>query len=400
MKKSKRWYALTLVFCMCLSLLTGCSNTPSNDATSLDGESTSDNSYDTSDTVIIPVLTNLNQSVGESVMAALTLAKQEIEAEGGFGGRTIEFEYIEVGTDQQASITASQKAASVSGANAIIGFYKSQWQIAANDIFAQAQIPTMCLGNSVAVSEMGNDYVWITRCLDNFTSAALADVATDTVGLKNPAIIYFANASGMSQYEYCKERLNEKGVEFAIELVFEDSTVTDFTSIITQLKASDADGVIVFTTGGEDGYLLASQLYDQGYDLPICAGVSMMATTSIANSSGGLEGWYGVTECSDSRPEFSTYYENVQQIDGWPEGIYPAWTDAVAYDTLHLLAQAAEIVGSVAPEAINEGLKQITEYNGAMYDYYYSDTHSFGHQMFECHIQDGQVVAGEQFYVE
>jgi ABC-type branched-subunit amino acid transport system substrate-binding protein len=410
MKRTSRIFKICAILtCLCMSLVLftacggGTSESSSSD-TSASGSASgsSDNAYDASDTIVIPILTNLNSSLGESCQCAAELAKQELEAAGAFGGRTIEFQYIEVGTDQQASINASQKAASIEEANAIICFYKSQWQIAANDIFLQAEKPAMCLGNSVAVSEMGNDYVYQTRALDKYPSRALADVAVNVVGLKNPAIIYFTNASGMSQYEATKERLEELGVSFAIELAFEDLSVTDFTSLITQVKGSDADGLIVYTSGGEDGYLLASQLHDQGYDKPICCGVSMMSTTTINNASGGLEGWYGVAECSMAREQFATYYENVMQMDGWPSDYYPTWTDAVVYDTIYLLAKAYDKVGSCEPHALNEGLQQIEQgdYAGAMYDYYYADDHSFGHQMFEAHVENGEVVTGEQFYVE
>ena len=409
MKQWTKLLALLLALCMFAAMFAGCAakeSTPASEtseaAPSETSESAADNAYDAADTILLPVLTNLNTDLGKSVMCAADLAKQEIEAAGGFGGRKIEFEWIEVGTDQQASINASQKAATVDGANSIIAFYKSQWQIAANDIFLDAELPTFCLGNSVAVSEMQNDWVWQTRCIDKFSSSALADVAVNTMGLKNPGIFYFTNASGMSQYTYCKDRLEELGVSFACELAFEDLSVTDFTALITQLKASDADGVIVFTSGGEDGYLLGTQLHDQGWDKPICAGVSMMSPTCISKISGGMEGWYGVTECSPTREAFATYQKNVMAMDGWPAAdYYAAWTDAVVYDTLWLLAKAYDKVGSCAPAALNEGLKQIQEgdYIGTMYVYYYDEDHSFGHQMFNCQVLGGEVVVGEQFKV-
>ena len=91
MKQWTKLLALLLALCMFAAMFAGCAakeSTPASEtseaAPSETSESAADNAYDAADTILLPVLTNLNTDLGKSVMCAADLAKQEIEAAGGF----------------------------------------------------------------------------------------------------------------------------------------------------------------------------------------------------------------------------------------------------------------------------------------------------------------------------
>ena len=388
----KKLIALILALVLALSCFAGCAAQESEEPAATDKEETAapaeDAAEDAADEsaefdgemtlALLTFLTGTGRETGDRQIYAAQMAADKINAEGGVNGAKLVVEPYDVGADQQTCINAAQLAANTEGISGMIGVFQSNYNIAYSDIVKEAGIPTMCLGNSYSVRDLNNPYMWIPRVCDDTTSEAVAKRAIEN-GFKNPCIMWMTNAAGQSCHDVIARVYEEEGLPIGLDIGFNVENETDYTPYVTQFLNSDCDSIIILSYSNQGAPEIITLLNQYGYDMTKVTGNTPLFSSDLTDMVGEMvNGISGVSEFSPLADRAATK-AYVEAFDAYQDTFTAAWTDAVTYDAVLLLAEAARLAGANDPESINNGLAMIENYtDGALTDYNYNEDHCLG----------------------
>ncbi|MBC8535140.1 ABC transporter substrate-binding protein [Feifania hominis] len=401
----KKLLALLLAIVLCFSLA-ACNKTPASDDPGNTGNEGDNNDPGTTTTGeplkigILTALTGASKETGDRTRRATELAVEEINANGGVLGQDVELVYFDVGADQQSFINALQAAVNTEGISATIGYSNSTLTVAGSEIIRESEIPNITLGNSSGIIALENPYLWQCRLPDTITTEILAKIHFETYGVQNPCIIWMTEAAGQSQHDTYVKTMESLGGKIAGDFGFDRTTTSDFTPIMTQVMATENDGLAIFCTNQQDGVLLAETVKNFGYDKPVATSSGNLSYAFVdVLTDGAGEGWFGISEFNldADTPGLQDYITDVM-ARGSAELGRPSWSETANYDAVYYLAAAAEKAGSADPESINEGLSQLSDEQGKMTSYSYHDDHSLANYGWIAEIKGGEINFGEQVF--
>ncbi|MBQ4176119.1 MAG: ABC transporter substrate-binding protein [Lachnospiraceae bacterium] len=351
--------------------------------------------FENSDKVIFGCLTYLtgdSMEQGERSKAIVDYAVDQVNANGGVLGKTLEVQYFDSGNDQQTVLNSVQKILTTEGMSGFFGCMFSSDTIAYMPNLIEAQMPSITAGNSANVLAEGNDYIWMPREADDMVAQALAKMAIGELGMKNPAIIYMNNSSGQSVHDNAKKVLDEAGIETAIEISYDPTNTSNYAPIATQLMNSGADGLILAANSADSSGILSTQAIQQvGFDGPKVTVPALFRLDTIEQAGGALEGWYGLAEFNVNSDD-ELVSKVVADFRELHPDMDPTWIEAVFYDSLMMFVEACNIAGSTEPAKINEAMKELKGYKGMMGTHSYYENHSTPDGIYMAHIENGEIV--------
>ena len=361
----KKLFALLLTLAMILSLA-ACGGSKQDSSSKADSSTSDKEPAGTTSGEVIKIgvvthQTGANVVLGNRQIYACELAKDTINANGGVNGAQLEIEYFDCGDTQQDCINAVQLACNTEDISAIVNSFFSQNCIACADIVAEAKIPTINLGCSASLQAVcaENDYYWMLRLTDAIANASTVDAAV-AGGITNPAIIYMTNSSGQTQNAAILARYEELGYEVCTDIAFDNTVTIDYQSLVTQAMNSGANGIILIVNTEEaPGFI--SLLKQQNYGNPIATVPSAFSSDVIDVIGDQVDGVFGACEFNaDSTREATKNYvaAYVKQTGG---EMTAAWQDAVTYDSVSLLCEAARLGGGNDCESIQKGLSMVKD---------------------------------------
>ncbi len=285
---------------------------------------------------------------------------------GGVLGREVKLVIEDEGDNQQTAINASQKVLSNENLSGFIGGFTSSYGLAMIPFVNNAEVPFMALGTSASIAAEKSEWTWQTRLIDSYSSTALADAAAGLLKFEKPAILYVNESFGISSYESVVKELKEKyNVTPSISLAYNRGE-SQFSNMFTQILASDADGLIAFVTQPIDAATIMSQTKAMNFSIPKLGSSGFAMAVARQAVKGDADGWYVVTDySSDGTHAACIDFEKAYQERWGTAGDLGAVT---AYDSIMLLAKAAEQAGSSEPAKINAELAKIEDYKGALSD--------------------------------
>lgn len=374
MKKCKAVLAIIMV----LSLLVGCGSPAATSSTS----STASDDAPAEDGVIkigiIAPVTGTNKLVGEYTLNGAELAKEEINASGGILGKQIELVIGDEVDNLQDSVNATTMLLSNNEISAIIGSLYSQYCIAVMPNVLETKIPYFASGSSSGVSKENNPYVWQVRPVDTFQGKALVEFATTTLNMKNPAIMYSTQSTFASLSEQVVAAFKDVGVEITDNNLFGfPEEETNYAPYFAQILSGDYDGIIALANQMPSA-LICQQAEISGVDpavLPCVGSTSFCSNVCLSNAKSAANSWYSVADwvpggANEAGAAFETAY--VAKYNA------PSDLPSVTfYDAMYLIKAACEASGATDRESINEGLKTIKKYPGAISTFSYFDDHVF-----------------------
>lgn len=361
----------------------------------------SDDYWDNLPTFKVAILTNLTgvgKENGDRTRWAADYAVEQINAKGGVLGKELEVIYFDVGDDQQGFINAMQRAVNTEGISATVGYPISSYTVGATDIILESKIPNITGGNSANVRDLNNPYIWQIRMIDEISVKLLAKLSYEEYNVKNPAVVWMTEAAGQSQHDAYVSAMKELGGTIAADIGFDRTTTSDFGPIMTQVMNSGSDGLVCFMTTGEDGVLFAQTISQSDYPHPVAGSSGLFTHSYLTLVQGAADGIYGIAEYNGNAdtPGLQEYIAELNRRD--PDLGKPGWIENVHYDSLFLLAEAANIVGSTNPEHINVGLGQIKGLQGMLSSYTSREDHSFADYVWVAEIQNNEVVITRQIF--
>lgn len=350
----KKKLAILLVL---MTLLTACGSSSSQSNKS--GGDTA--SKGETDSIIIRGIISKTGSVavyGTSTEQGIQLAVDEINSNGGVGGKQIDYKSEDDRGDATESVTLYSKFVE-EGANTILGPITSKPALAVAENSASDGIPILTpTGTMTSITE-NKDNVFRVCFTDPLQGKILANFAGQKLKAKSVAIL---NNSSDDYSKGVAEAFKEQAKSLGLEIVAEESYGAqdkDFKAQLTNISSKNPD-VLLIPDYYENDVLIASQAKSIG-----------LKSTII-----GSDGWDGVLNVvakgSESDIE-GVYFTNHYSIDDKSEKVQnfvktykekykqdPSSFSALGYDAVYLYKEAFEKAKSMEYADIVEALKSVS----------------------------------------
>jgi branched-chain amino acid transport system substrate-binding protein len=308
------------------------------------------------DTIKVGLIASLSGSEkpwGDESRKGAQLAIDEINAEGGINGMQVELLVEDTAGQPASGKTATER---LLGKNvlAVLGEVASGVTKPAAEVCQAAGVPIISVGSTrTDLSETGNMFFRVCYT-DAFQGAMLAKFAYEDLGLKNVAILtdrQLPYSVGLSND--FRSYFEGLGGKIASEDFYEKGT-TDFKAQLTNLKASNPDGLFCSGYFTEIGPI-ARQRADVGLDVPMFGGDGWDSTELLTAGGEGIMGGY-----------YSNHYSNLEDREEVKDfvtkfkekfGAEPANAmGALGYDAALVLIDALKRATAMDSKSIREAI--------------------------------------------
>lgn len=309
-------------------------------------------------TVYIGVLypkTGQYAEYGKLFQQGLDLAVDEVNDNGGVGGKTLALKYYDTQSDAKQDASVAPKLASDQSVIAVVGDYSSPASAAASPTFQEAGLVHYGFNNSSPTFTDTGDHVWSPAIGTDSYEKVYADAIAKKA--KKISVVYIENDWGKQAYEYFKEEAEAQGLEIAYSSSYlADST--DLSPILIPARDAEPDAIVDIGYG-PDGALVVNTLRDKlGYTGPFYGGQETDEFLDLAgdNAEGAIiTGSFSATGTTDEK--------TIEYVKKFKEtyGNYPGNFETTAYQAIIDLAYAANKT-SPTREGIQEALQTVDDF--------------------------------------
>jgi len=338
---------------------------------------------------VVAAMTGVNSMVGEFVVNGANLAAKHINEAGGINGKELKLVFEDEVDNLQASVNATTRIINNPDVVALFGSTFSSNVIAASPLVQEKRITMFAGGSSANIPKQNNPYIWQVRMTDDYSGALMAQAAIETLNMTNPAILFTTDSFGTGLRDQTLAALQARGIEVPANQIFGfTAEERNFAPLLTQIQNSDADGLIAIAHQ-MTAALICQQVEAAGLDIPLLGSSSWASAVTRTNAGASANGWHAVADWTVevTTPEGRAFAKAYLEEFG-TESDMPAVT---VYDSIMLFKEASEIANTTTDrEAINNALKQIRDFRGAMSTYTYHDNRGFSTSQFLTLNQDGR----------
>lgn len=214
----------------------------------------------------IPVgLSGANSVVAPSVVQAAELAVDEINAAGGILGKKVVLEVADDGSGAAGAQKAFDSLIFQKKVNVLITMETSAARNAGLPIVSRGKTPFIY--TSFYEGRSCNKYMYINAWVPDQQVASVVDYFSKNFKAKTFFLIGSDYAFGRGMLEFTRAYIEKKGGKVLGE-EYLPMDGSDWTAIISKLKASGADALITSTAGGAPNVTLTKQLRAAGIKIP------------------------------------------------------------------------------------------------------------------------------------
>lgn len=302
---------------------------------------------------------------GEHYLEGVQLAINQVNSEKILGDRKLvlstipqKFTFEEMKPDIMRAVRDPE-------AIAVLGHLYSSVAVPASVIYDQAKI--LSFPSYATSSQLGSlvnfDYIFKMQP-DVEQQAAQILSFTDMINVKKVALYYSRDSYDV---ELGVRLLGLEG-EFDSDIVMAESFFkkdADFISIVTQLKKSDVDAVIL-SAGVDSSVKLINRARREGIDIPII--LTDSADKEYLSDMIGLQNkiivpiTYSITNKNPVNRKFVSEYQSAF-------GVPPNRKAAIGYDSVMLLSEAIIQAGTTDPSALSTILQNMKAWHGSSGSY-------------------------------
>ncbi|BCH61991.1 substrate-binding protein [Agrobacterium vitis] len=305
----------------------------------------------------VPVgLSGANSVVAPSVVQAAELAVEEINANGGVLGRPLELEIA----DDASGAAGAQKAFDAlvfqKEVNVIISMETSAARNAGLPIITKGDVPYIY--TSFYEGKSCNANLFVNAWVPEQQVPPLVDNFIGKQGAKKFFLVGSDYAFGRGMLEFAKAYIDKSGASVVGEEYLPMDS-SDWTAVISKLKASGADAIITSTAGGAPNVTLTKQLRSAGVSLPYgnLAVDEGTAKSMGADASGIFLSASYVTGIDSA--ENKTFLASMEKKFG-SELRTPNDLSVPQYEAIYLYKAAVEKAGSTDTAAVIEALPAVS----------------------------------------
>lgn len=313
---------------------------------------------------------------GTSQVNAIELALEEINQGGGINGEEVLVSDYDIKSDETEATSIATRLATQDKVDVIVGADVSSATIAGIQSANRAQVTMIspsATDDKTTVNEQGEvaPYGFSIAFRDSYQGVALAQFAEEKLGAKKVAILA-DNSSDYAVGLTSKFEETYGGDIVAIENF--TSGESDFNAVLTRLANHDFD--VLFVPGYyEEGGKIIKQAREMGIDQPIVGpdGFGNEALFELAGVDNMTNVYYTsqFSALSDN-PKVKEFMDSYAEKYGQEADMF----SALAYDTIYLLKQVIEEVGSTDTEDIRQGLENFKSFEGITGRFTFDENHN------------------------
>ena len=312
---------------------------------------------------VVGSLTGDQKPWGEDSIRGAEMALKEFNDAGGLDGKKVEMLTGDSGSKADQAKTAAEKLLS-DGVIALVGEVSSGNTIQmAKSAFGKI-VPVVGIGaTNPKLTEEGGNVVRVCYT-DDFQGPVMAKFAYEELGLRNVGVIT-DNKQPYSQGLSASfgEAFTKLGGKIVGESKYE-SAQSDFTGLVTELKAKNPDGLFLSGYFPEVGPL-AQQIRQGGMkDIPLLGGDGWDGTQLLTSGGQAILDSYFCNHYNnkETRPEVTQFLTKWKAANG---GKDPGTTmAALGYDAMALTLDALKRAGKPNSKAIVEALNDTENFQG------------------------------------
>lgn len=331
------------------------------------------------DTVKIGLIASLSgpsAKSGEAITRGLTIAIDEINADGGILGKQVELLSRDDENNPGKGLVAARELIQREKVAVLFGGLQTPVSLAIVPFVNQIEVPFMgpwAAGTPITKNGSEKNYVFRVSAVDELVDIALVERAVSVHGAKKPGMILINNPWGESNEKGLMAALKAKGMPNAGVEKIEGSDI-DVVPQLTRLQQAGADTLFMVANVGPSAQVMKS-LERMGWDVPV---VSHWGPAGGRFSELGgprakdVEMIQTFTFSGNESAKAKTMMEKL--MARFPEikseaDVTPAVGIANAYDAMHLSALAIKNAGSTEGPKVREGFYAIDSYDGLIKSY-------------------------------
>lgn len=305
----------------------------------------------------VPVgLSGANSVVAPSVVQSAELAVEEINAKGGVLGRPLELVIADDASGAQGAQRAYDSLIFQEEVDAIISMETSAARNAGLPIVNRGRVPFIY--TSFYEGRSCSPWMYVNAWVPEQQVAPIVDHFMAEFGAKTFFLIGSDYAFGRGMLEFTRQYVEANGgTVLGEEYLPMDGS--DWTSIISQLRASGADALITSTAGGAPNVTLTKQLRAAGVTIPY--GNLAVDEGTAASMGADAEGIFiAASYVSGIDSEANKTFLAAMEAKFGAELETPNDLSVPQYEAIYAYAAAVEQVGSTDAEGVIEALGTIT----------------------------------------
>ena len=340
------------------------------------------------ETVKIGWLSSLTGPLSSSAIAenqGVIYAVDEINKAGGILGQKIELLTRDTAGDPVKAVNMAQQLVFSDKVQFVIGPVNSGESLATVPALNKAGILNIVIGS---LDELTNPakYPLAFRTINTNTQwiNAANRYALETLKRHKVAVIGDTSGYGTSSAKTAEALLKQMGVT-PVYSVLVDANKTDLTDEIAKAKAAGADVIMPWSAATGLCARIINTRGDMGWDVPIVGHPALMALPikALLNKPDYWKDVYAAgytsTTFTDGKlpPRTQTLVDEIKPALGGKIE-FTFWWVALGYDSMKVIAYAAEQAKSLEPEKIKQVLEHTTDYPGVYGQYSWSPTQHNG----------------------
>ncbi len=339
-------------------------------------------------------LSGTGATSGTNFDNGVKLAVKEINAIGGILGRKIEYTSSDTQSAPQTAKALAQKAVD-DGAYIVMGPVFSGSILVSMAETRRAGIPNFTGGESAAITQQGNPYIFRTSFTQATAMPKVARYIKDTIKAKTIAIVWVNNDFGKGGRDTVMKALEAQGIKIAADISTDPGQV-DFSSPVLKVKQSNADAVFVYTNEEESARALR-ELRKQGYDKPIVGETTLTSQKVIEMAGEAANGAVAHVGLSADAPQ-----PTIKAFDGRFQKEYKYKTDhngLKGYSAMYIVKAVTEKIGKFDPKAFAAAMHGATlsakDYPGVLLDVTFDQNGDLDRESFMTKVVNGrqQIIA-------
>ena len=347
-----------------------------------------------SDTITIGASLPMTGSValnGEMILDGIQMAVDECNEAGGLDGKEVVID----AQDDQAEPNQAASVANMMSADekivAIIGSLKSSCTLAAAPIYEEAGVVALSPDSSSPEVTNAGEYIFRIKNSDVVLAQTMAKGAISD-GHTKFAILYENNDYGAGVLEQSQIAIEEAGCEIVCTESILTGEQTDFSSIISKIRESGADAILMGVDYNESG-LVMKQMKDAGLDLPRYATDGLFTDAFIEVGGEAADGTTVLTSfiTSDQSENVQNFIKKYQEKY---DGEMPSIFQAEGYDCGKIVIEAIENAGTDR-KAIRDYMATMS-YQGVTGDCTFDENGDVNIPLKRCIVEEGEFVLLEE----
>ena len=293
------------------------------------------------------------------------LAVDEINKSGGINGKQITVVSKDNKSDNAEAATVVSNLINNDKVNAVIGSMTSGAVKSMTPNITKGAVPLVTPAGTddtlTVTNGKVNEYIFRSTFQDSYQGKVLANYTTNELKAKK-VVLYYDNSSDYA-----------KGIAKSFEKTYDGKIVDkvsfqsgdkDFQATLSKIKGEDFDAIVMPGYYNETG-LITKQARELGIEQPILGGDGFADSTFITLAGDAaatnvyyVSGYSAKALATDTTTKFIAAYQAKYKSE-------PSMFDALSYDAVYMVKQAAEDTKAKTSVAVKDGLAKLKNFKGA-----------------------------------